>query len=120
MPGYEWLDHKGKRVLYMNIAAKKPEELKERLERIKMVIKGEPPKSLLCLVDVQNGNITPEITHLTKEFAKHNDPYVKTTAVIGVEGLKQVIFNGVLLFTKRKNLVIKNSKQEALDWLVQQ
>jgi hypothetical protein len=37
-----------------------------------------------------------------------------------VEGLKQVIFNGVLLFTKRKNLVIKNSKQEALDWLARQ
>jgi hypothetical protein len=42
------------------------------------------------------------------------------TAVIGVEGLKQIIFNSFLAFTKRKNLVLKNSEEEALEWLIKQ
>jgi hypothetical protein len=120
MPGYEWLRHKGQRIFYMNIAVKTSDELKQRIESMKPVIVKEPPKSILCLADVEGGNFSPDITQLVKEFAKHNEPYIKTTAIIGVEGLKQVIFNGVLLFTQRKNLVLKKSKQEALDWLVEQ
>ena len=42
------------------------------------------------------------------------------TAIIGVEGLKLIIFNSLLAFTKRKNLILKNTKEEALDWLVSQ
>lgn len=120
MASYEWFQHKGKRIFYMNLAVKTPEELKERIEIMKPVIAKEPPKSILCLADVQHGSFNPEITQIIKEFAKHNEPYIKVTACIGVEGLKKIIFDGVLLFTKRKNLAMKNSKQEALDWLVEQ
>jgi hypothetical protein len=57
---------------------------------------------------------------VVKEFTKHNEPYMKITALIGVEGIKKVIYDAVLLFTKRKNLILKNSKEEALDWLAEQ
>jgi hypothetical protein len=120
MPVYEWLQHKGKRIFYMNIAVKTPEEMKQRIAAMEPVIEKEPPKSILCLADVIDGSFSPEITQLTKDFAKHNEPYIKTTALIGVEGLKQVIFNGILLFTNRKNMVLKNSRPEALDWLAGQ
>ena len=39
------------------------------------------------------------------------------TALVGVEGLQKVIYYGVLMFTKRTNLMLKNSRGEALDWL---
>jgi len=104
----------------MDLAVATAEALKDRTELIKSVIINEPPNSILCLCSVESGKFDNEITQVLKEFVKHNEPYIKVTAVVGVEGLKQIIFNGVLLFTKRKNLVLKGSKQEALDWLVEQ
>ena len=43
---------------------------------------------------------------------------MKMTALVGVEGLQKVIYFAVLTFTKRTNIVLKNSRPEALDWLV--
>lgn len=120
MAFYEWIDHKGKRIFYMNLAVKNADDLRERIKVMKPAIEKEPPKSVLCLADVKDGNFSPEITQMIKDFAKSNEPYIKVTACVGVEGLKEVIFTGVLVFTKRKNLVLKKTRQEALDWLVEQ
>jgi hypothetical protein len=101
----------------MKIASQTTEELKERIESIKPVIVKEPPSSILCIADVKEGKFNTEMTQLLKDFTKHNEPYIKMTTLVGVEGLKKVIYNGVLLFTKRKNLVLKDTKEEALDYL---
>lgn len=120
MKSCEWIQHKGKNILYMKIASETTEELKERLESIKPVVVKEPPHSILCIADVTNGKFNPEMTQMLKEFTKHNEPYIKMTALVGVEGLKKIIYNAVLTFTKRKNLILKDSKQQALDWLASQ
>lgn len=120
MKSCEWIQHKGKSILYMKIASQSTEELKERLDNIKPIVEKEPPHSILCIADVINGKFNPEMTQMLKEFTKHNEPYIKMTALIGVEGLKKVIYSGVLLFTGRKNLILKNTKEEAQEWLVEQ
>ena len=51
---------------------------------------------------------------------KYIDPYMKMITVIGLEGLQTIVFNTVLMFTRSKKLTIKNSKEEALDWLAEQ
>ena len=51
MPSYQWIQHKGKRILYMDIATPSSEELIDITERVKKIIVNEPPKSVLCLVD---------------------------------------------------------------------
>ena len=120
MPAYEWIQYKNKRILYMNIIAREKEVLREKIATIEPIVEKEPHKSILCISDVTGGVANAEITQMLKNFTKHNEPYIKMTAVIGVEGIKNIIFRGVLMFTGRKNLVLKNSKQEALDWLVEQ
>lgn len=120
MKSCEWLQHKGKKILYMKIASQSTEELQDRIESIKPVVAKEPPHSILCVCDVINGKFNPEMTQMLKEFTKYNEPYIKMTALIGVEGLKKVIYNAVLMFNKRKNLVLKDTKQQALDWLISQ
>ena len=120
MKSYDWMDYKGKRILYMKISSETTQELRERIGNIKPVVTKEPPNSILCIADVTNGKFNAEMTEMLKQFTKHNEPYIKMTALIGVEGLKKVIYSGVLLFTGRKNLILKNTKQEALDWLVEQ
>jgi hypothetical protein len=104
----------------MDIATPSSEELIDITERVKKIIVNEPPKSVLCLVDVNGGKFNSEISRIIKEFAKFCDPYVKVSVSIGVEGLMKIIHNAIVMFTGNKSLILKNSKEEALDWLVEQ
>jgi len=126
MASFEWIMHKGKRILYMDVVSQKPtaqqklEEFLDIVNQLEKEIEKEPPKSILGICHVKGGTASPEITQRLKDFSKHNEPYMKMTAVVGIEGIKKVIFSGILLFSGRKNLVLKNSKEEALDWLASQ
>jgi hypothetical protein len=120
MLSYKWLVHKGKRILYMNLGTENPEELKDITSRIELEIEKEPPKSISCICNVKGVVIKPVLIPILKDFTKHNEPYMKMTAVIGVEGLKLIFFNSILVFTRRKNLILKNTEEEALEWLIEQ
>lgn len=117
MKSYEWIQHRGKKILYMKIASQTIEELKERIDNIVPVVAKEPSKSILCICDVLNGKFNPEMTQMLKDFTRHNEPYMKMTVVLGVEGLRKIIFNAVLTSNKHQNLMMKKTKQEALDYL---
>jgi len=83
MPGYQWIQHKGKSILYMDIASQTTEEFVDITERLKQVVVKEPPKSIYCLVNVKDGKFNNEISRIIKEFAKYCEPYVKVTASVG-------------------------------------
>ena len=119
MPSLKWIQHKGKRILYMDIASQKTEELLDIVKRLKAEIEKEPLDSVLCLCEVTGGKTNNEINQTLKEFVKYVDPYIKMITVIGLEGLQMIVFNAVLMFTRTKKLTKKNSKEEALDWLAE-
>ena len=119
MPSLKWIQHKGKRILYMDIASQKTEELLDIVKRLKAEIEKEPPDSVRCLCEVTGGKTNNEINEALKEFVKYVDPYIKMITVIGLEGLQTIVFNAVVMFTRTKKLTKKNSKEEALDYLAE-
>ncbi len=60
-----------------------------------------------------------EAAEALKQFTSHNKPYVTAAAVVGIIGLKQIIYNAVLKFSGR-NLVAFDSVDKAKDWLATQ
>jgi D-mannonate dehydratase len=120
MPSLKWILHKGKKIIYTDIASQKTEELLDILKRLKAEIEKEPPDSVLCLCEVTGGKTNNEINQTLKEFVKYVDPYMKMITVIGLAGLQTIVFNAVLMFTRSKKLSIKNSREDALDWLAKQ
>jgi hypothetical protein len=120
MPSLQWIQHNGKRILYADIASQKTEELLDIVERLKPVIEKEPPNSVLCICDVTDGKTNTEMMNALKEFAKYIDPYIKIIVILGIEGLKTILFNSVVMFTRSKKFFLKKSKEEALDWLAEQ
>jgi D-mannonate dehydratase len=120
MPSLKWILHKGKKIIYTDIASQNTEELLDILKRLKAEIEKEPPDSVLILCEVTGGKTSTEINQAIKEFVKYVDPYIKMITVIGLAGLQTILFNAVLMFTRSKKLTIKNSREEALDWLAKQ
>ncbi len=117
MSDFKWILHKGKRIIYAEMAGKSTEEILDTIARAKAEIRKEPPESVLSLINVKDGKISTEINQAFKDLAKDSDPYMKMTAIIGVEGLQTVMLNGILMFTRTKKVAVKKSKEEALDFL---
>ncbi len=115
----QFVEHKGKKILHLNFAGCKPDETLEIIRQAKSVIASQPTKSILTLTDVTDTAFNTEVADAMKEFAAHNKPYVIAGAVVGITGLKQIIFNAVLKFSGR-HLAALNSVEEAKDWLTRQ
>jgi hypothetical protein len=113
-----WIEHKGKRILYMNYSFSKTEEIVKAITETKELVKKEPPVSILGIVDVRESPFNTAVSGALKDLADSNKPYIKMSVVVGVDGIKQVIYKAVLKFTGRKNLLLKDTLDEAKDFLV--
>lgn len=120
MPEVSFITHKGVRILYENFSQVKSEEVDDIIKKAKAIIHKESLNSILALVNVKDTHFDMTITSALKNFTKSNTPYVKFAAVYGVEGLKEVIYRGVLSFTGRKNIILFKTLEEAKDFLVTQ
>lgn len=115
-----WLEHRGKKIVFIDFSNTDVHGVKQAIAEARPMIAGERPLSVLCLVETSGTSFSFEISQAIKEFTLHNKPFMKMTAIVGVEGLQKVLLNSVIVFTKRRNLVAKASRTEALDYLVSQ
>ncbi|UCG78126.1 MAG: hypothetical protein JSV21_11320 [Nitrospirota bacterium] len=116
MQRVRFTEHNGKPILLLDFSHCEPKEVLQTIEEAKPIISSRPENSLLVLTDVTNAHFNGEVSDALKHFTSHNKPYIKASAVIGITGLKQVIYQAVLLFSKR---VIKSfdDAEAAKDWL---
>ena len=119
MEKVRFISHKGKEILLLDFENASVDDVKTISEQGKALIRQQPEKSLLTLTNATNLQLTSETTQTMKDLAAHNKPYVIAGGVLGVEGLRKVVFNTVLRMTGR-NLRAFNTQEEAMDWLVQQ
>lgn len=117
MAGVSFIMHKGVKILYEDFSRVNQEELVAIFEKAKSIIHAQPPKSILALVNVKDTHFDMTITNALKDFTKSNEPYIKFAAVYGVEGLKEIIYKGILAFTGRKNIILFKDIEEAKDYL---
>jgi len=119
MDRVQFIQHKGKKILHLNFSECTPDEVLRVIEMAKAAIRTQSPGSVFTLTDVTNTAFNSKVSDAMKEFVIHNKPYVIAAAVVGVTGLKQIIYNAVMKFSGRK-LTAFNSLSEAKDWLAAQ
>jgi hypoxanthine phosphoribosyltransferase len=94
-------------------------EFKKIVDHAKKVIQGQPLKSVLIITDISDTNFDTDIVETFKEYAKHNNPYIKASALVGLSGMQKVIFYAVKTFTGRDFYIAKNFA-DAQEWLLRQ
>jgi hypothetical protein len=72
--------------------------------------------SVLTLTNISGMHFNSEIKDLFQIFIKGNKPFVKSGAVVGLSGLQQLVYNGLMKITGR-DIKSFNSITEAKDWL---
>ena len=119
MERIQFIEHQGKQILHLDFTHAKADEVLQIIREARSVIAAQPAKSLRTLTDVTDMKFNTEAAEALKEFTRHNKPYVSASAVVGIAGLKQIIYNAVVKFSGR-NLVAFDSTDKAKDWLVTQ
>ncbi len=119
MERIRFIQHKGKEILFLDFSACKAGEVLLVIDKAAPVIAGRPEKSLLTLSNVTNARFDDTVSQRMKEFTAHNKPFVKAAAVVGITGLKKIVFEAVMLFSKRK-LHAFETVEQAKDWLAAQ
>ncbi len=116
MERVKFIQHKGKAILYIDLASCSTIEVLAAIEEAKAAVKTQQRGSVLTLTDVTGTGFDSAVTVAMKELVQHNKPYVAAAAVVGVTGLKQIIFNSVMRFSGR-HLHAFESLEQAKDWL---
>jgi len=117
MAGSSVINHKGKRIVFMDLANSDYGQCIAALKEAEPLIRKEQPGSVLTILDVTKSPFNREVTGYLREFAEKNKPYVKMTAITGVDGMKKVVIDSVIMFTRRANIVTKDSNEAAKEYL---
>lgn len=116
MDRVQFIEHKGKKILQLDLSGCRADEVIPVIEHARTVIRKQPPRSLYTLTNVTGAGFNNAVTEALKQFAAHNKPYVAAAAVVGISGLNRIIYNAVMKFTGR-TFNAAPSLDEAKDWL---
>jgi hypothetical protein len=109
----------GKQIFFIDFRDAQPAQTLATSADAQAKIAKCPPSSVLTLTDITNAVVDDHVTDAMKSLAKANKPFVKAAAVVGVTGLRKVIFNMIILFTRRQMSLFDNH-DAAKKWLAAQ
>lgn len=118
----EFVEHNGKKILYVNFSNMKKEDIPTYMEEAKRLLLPNPPGSVLFLANVYKMSFDKATVKNFVEFFKFTKTYTKRTAVIGLDTLKKMLYEAVLVISGRGSENIRvfdgpNAESKAKDWL---
>ncbi len=115
-----FLPHQGRQILLMDFSnVVDVEEGLQRLDQAKQIVAEQPKKSLLILTDISGSMFDRRAVKALAELAKHDEPYVIASALVGATGLRSIVLSTVSKLTGRSFKLCK-TRAEGLDWLAKQ
>jgi hypothetical protein len=112
------LVHDKKTIFYMDFSnLSNALEVKEIINESARFIRSQPAASVITLTNLEGMRFNNEIKEMFNDFIKGNKSYVKASAVIGLAGLQQIVYNGLMRVTGR-DIKAFNNALEAKNWLV--
>jgi hypothetical protein len=113
----QFINHRGKEILLLDFSNSEADEVLQIIHQATVLIGTKAEHSLLTLTDVTNARFNEAVGEGMKNFTLHNKPYVRAGAVVGITGLKRIIFGAVMAFSQRK-LLSFDDREQAKAWLI--
>jgi hypothetical protein len=118
MPRVQQIAHNGKSIFFMDFTnLNNTDDIKSTIEESISFIRKQQASSVLTLTDINGMHFNNDIKNLFNDFIHGNKPYVKAGAVVGLNGLQKILYNGLMKLTGRDIRSFDDHKS-AKDWLV--
>jgi hypothetical protein len=112
----EWIDHKGKKILYINYAGLSREEELAQIEKATQMLVETNIRDNLTLSDLRGALVDQDFMESSKDHGQISRNYTKKAAVLGVEGVRKILLKAVNTFSGNPREPF-STKEEAMDWL---
>jgi hypothetical protein len=113
-----FITHKGKKVLLADGSGCSTEELEKLAEIVPSYVTAQPLASVLLLADFTGSKLDKKSLERLKPALVFDRPHLKRSAWVGTESLPKVFYEHLKSFSQR-DLPTFKSREEALDWLVE-
>jgi hypothetical protein len=110
------LEYEGKEIIKADLSSLNVDDALSIMREATGIINTKLRNSVLFLIDVYAVSYSRETVSEIKQFSMTNSPFIKATAVIGMDAVKQAILNTVR-FLSLHEIKIFDSEQDAKDWL---
>jgi len=111
----------GNNFIYIDASnIRKNDDFIDLADSIKKIIAKYPDKSVYTIINIDGITFDTDTKQIFAECFEHHKQYVKYGAVIGLDGIKKIMFNGVVKCSGRENMHVCLSKEQAIAWLQQQ
>jgi CheY-like chemotaxis protein len=111
----------GKNFLYVDVSNfKSNADVLKMVDVVQRCIGTYPAKSVYTIVNIENIMFDTETKEMAGRCLRHNEPYVKYGAVIGLDGIKKIMVNAIVKLSGRDNMQFFRTREQALEWLLRQ
>jgi hypothetical protein len=111
----QFISKMGITICYIDFSGlKTKEEIFEFIENSKNIIRSKPMKSVFALTNLTDMYFNTEVFNAITRYANQNEPYVRASAVIGLNGLMQIFYNSFLKFSGRDVRAFKREEEAIL------
>ena len=88
-----FIDHRGKLILYLDLAHASPGQHAEGIRAAERQILSSPLSSVLLLLDVTGAGVNHETDGIVEAFVLRTADRIRARAVVGANGLKRRTFD---------------------------
>lgn len=111
-----WVEYKDKKILYQDYRGLSKEEMLSTAEEaFKMT--SEYNGNLIILIDIREAFLSEEFMNKVKEIGSKSKDKIQKTAIIGIQGIKKIIFNAFNAFIGTNNFKAFETEDAAKEYL---
>jgi hypothetical protein len=113
-----FVEHKGKRILLVDISDCTPEQVASAAKLVPSYVASQPKGSLLLLADFTGSKFDKTALEVLKQSTVYDRPHLKRSAWVGTDFLPKIFYENIKAFSQR-DLPTFKTREEALDWLAE-
>ena len=113
-----FFQHEGKQILLVDLSNCLAAEVEEITRRVPDYVTAQARNSVLILTDFAGTSFDKDSLLAMKETAVFDKPFVRKSALVGIQSLPREFLEEMKSFSRRE-LPVFSSREEALRWLVE-
>ena len=115
-----FIDHKGKQIIYLDFSDMQGDAMVQIVRNFEQIVMENKAKgNLVSLTNFTNARTFGEGLEEIKRVAKAVRPYLNKRAVVGITGVKAILYKMVNLFASGTPTKIFDTLEDAKDYLVE-
>jgi hypothetical protein len=104
-------EHRGTPMVLIDFSGSGPKDVLALIDQATPLIRKRAPKSVATISNVAGASFDSDVIAALKDFAKGNEPHVRTAAIVGLTGMQRIVLSAVSYFTGRTFLLCESVEE---------